>query len=186
MEKIPTIFERSASNNGAIIPDEYAVDYVWLTLAKATEKIDGTNVRLTVRANRLVRLEKRRNPDKEQKAAGIIEPWYVDAFGGDPADKFIYDAALHTDLADVPDGEWSGEAVGPKIQGNPLNLSGHRVMLFSLGRAPVFENVPIDYEGLRAWFATKPQSKFGTGPIEGIVWRDERGRMAKIKAKDFR
>lgn len=185
MEKIPTIFERDMSNKGQI-RDEYAVAYDWLSKATATEKIDGTNVRLTVRANRLVRLEKRRNPDSRQKELGIIEPWYVDADAEDPGDRAIWLAANTTELDNVPDGEWSGEAVGPKIQGNPLKLETHTVMLFSLWRAPIFENVPITFDGLRDWFATKPASKFGLGPIEGIVWRDDLGRMAKIKAKDFR
>lgn len=187
MEKIPTIFERNMTSGGQI-RDEYAVALTWLSDfgTVATEKVDGTNVRLTVRNHTLVRLEKRRNPDKEQKAAGIIEPWYVDSSETERADNWIWDAADNTDLADVADGEWSGEACGPKIQGNPLALPRHTVMLFSLNRAPVFDAVPVTFDGLREWFATKPASKFGTGPIEGIVWRDKRGRMAKIKAKDFR
>jgi len=33
---------------------------------------------LTVRSGQLVRVEKRRNPSKAQKAKGIIDGWYVD------------------------------------------------------------------------------------------------------------
>lgn len=183
MDKIPTIFERDAAGR---LRNEYVVAVSYLKTAAATEKLDGVNVRLTVRSGELVRLEKRRNPAPAQKANGIITPWYTDAHADDPADKHIYVAAAGTDLANVPDGEWSGEAVGPGLQGNPLDLAEPTVMLFSLGRAPVFTNVPIGFVGLRDWFATKPASKFGNGPIEGIVWRDSTGRMAKIKARDFR
>jgi hypothetical protein len=147
-------------------------------------------VRLTVRNHILVRLERRRNPDKEQKKGGIIDPWYIDALETNPGDKHIWAAAKNTDLGNVPDGEWSGEAVGPGIQGNPLNLPTPRVALFSLppeiSGIPVFENVPWDYEGLKNWLP-KQDSKYGVGcKIEGIVWHAVDGRMAKIKAKDFR
>jgi hypothetical protein len=40
----------------------------------ATEKIDGTNIRITLRNNTIVRVEKRRNPNKQEKANGITEP----------------------------------------------------------------------------------------------------------------
>jgi len=86
--------------------------------------VDGTNVRLTVRNHQLARLEKRRNPTKLQKAKGMIDPWYIDANEFGPEDKHIWEAARNTGLADVPDGEWSGEAIGPKIQGNELRLRG--------------------------------------------------------------
>ena len=151
MEKIQTIFERDWEGNRAVI-DRYVIDPALFAEAVATEKLDGTNVRLTVRNHTLVRLEKRRNPDKRQKAQGIVEPWYVDADEFDPADKIIWEAARQTDLSEVPDGEWSGEALGPKIQGNPLKLERHTVALFSLPAVRErlrFENVPTTYEELK-------------------------------------
>jgi len=188
MQKIKTIFKRDWSGNrkGKVIPEYIdGFDPEILKDAVATEKLDGTNVRVTVRNHHVVRVEKRRNPTKEQKAMGIEEPWYVDAHEDDPADKWIFEAVRNTDFSNVPDGEWSGEAVGPKIQGNPLNLDKHVVVLFTLGQAPVFENVPIDYEGLKEWLP-KQKSKFGNDcGIEGIVWHCKNGEMYKIKVKDF-
>ena len=78
MHKIPTIFQRDAKNGGRIIPKEYTIDKGLFFNAIATEKVDGMNVRVTVRNHIAVRLEKRRNPDKIQKFKGIIEPWYID------------------------------------------------------------------------------------------------------------
>ena|SRR5688572_19260046 len=46
---------------------------------RATEKLEGTNIRVILRAGRVVRVEKRRNPSKLQKQQGIIDGWYVDA-----------------------------------------------------------------------------------------------------------
>lgn len=182
MKKIQTIFKRT--DKIGPITQEYAIDTELFLVGKATEKLDGTNVRVTVRNNTAVRLEKRRNPTKLEKAKGIIEPWYIDA-SESSEDKWIQDALKNTDLSQIPDGEWSGEAVGPNIQGNPLNLPTNRIVFFTLGQAPVFENVPTTYEGLREWLP-KQKSKYGNDcNIEGIVWHCPDGSMIKIKAKDF-
>jgi hypothetical protein len=184
MQKIPTIFNRDWQGNRGVV-DQLVVDPVWLGNATATEKLDGTNVRLTVRANTLVRLEKRRNPTKAQKDIGIEEPWYVDANESDPSDKYLWDAARATDL-NVPDGEWSGEAIGPKIQGNPLGLDRHTVVLFGLGRAPVIDDAPTTYDELREWLPRQASAFNNVVKIEGIVWHGADGSMAKIKTKDFK
>ena len=183
MEKIPTIFDRDwQGNRGVVNTSRILISKE----AIATEKLDGTNVRLTVRNNTLVRVEKRRNPDAIQKHKGIKEPWYVDAFEYEQSDKWVYDAAKNTDLPDVPDGEWSGEAVGPDVQGNPLNLDQNHVMLFSLGRYAVFGDCPTDFDGLKEWLP-KQKSKYGKDcGIEGIVWLIDGKPIGKIKIKDFK
>jgi hypothetical protein len=183
MRKIPTIFKRDRANNGKII-DEYVIDPSFFGNAIATEKLDGTNVRVTVRNHTVVRVEKRRNPDKIQKHKGIIEPWYIDA-SDSSEDKWIMDAVKNTDLSNIPDGEWSGEAVGTNIQGNPLKLENNRVVFFTLDQAPIFYNVPTTFNELKEWLP-KQKSKYGNDcGIEGIVWYCPNGDMMKIKTKDF-
>jgi len=181
MEKITTIFNRNWEGNHKAtseilkqIPPE----------ATATEKLDGTNVRVTIRNHSVVRLEKRRNPSPIEKAKGIKEPWYIDADEYSPQDKWIYDVLNNTNLTAIEDGEWGGEAVGTNIQGNPLNLSTNRIVFFSLGQCPIFENVPTNYEGLKEWLP-KQISKYGEGKIEGIVWWLNGEPIGKIKLKDF-
>lgn len=188
MEKIPTIFDRNWDTDRKV-NDKILVSDFDFHHAIATEKLDGTNVRVTVRNHIVVRVEKRRNPDKVQKAKGIVDPWYVDADPTDKGDAYIFDAVKHTDFSTVPDGEWSAEALGEKIQGNPLNLNGHTLFIFSLPswRAKiVFENVPTDFESLKKWLPEQ-KTKFGNSSgIEGIVWHHpDSGRMCKIKVKDF-
>jgi hypothetical protein len=101
-------------------------------------------------------------------------------------DKWLQDALTGTDLSEIPDGEWSGEALGPNIQGNPLNLASHRIVFFTLSQAPTFENVPTTYEGLKEWLP-KQKSKYGNDcGVEGIVWHSIGGEMFKIKTKDFK
>lgn len=186
MRKIKTIFERNRENGGAVI-NQYVTGFTpdLLMGAKATEKLDGMNVRATIRNGTCVRLEKRRNPDKIQKYKGIIEPWYVDT-SISSEDKWLNDALKNTDLSKIPDGEWSGEAIGVNIQGNPLNLENNRIVFFTLNQAPIFEDVPTDYDGLKDFLKTT-RSKYGNNcGIEGIVWHTTSGDMFKIKAKDFK
>ena len=187
MRKIKTIFERDWNGNGLITTDRgQGVDMELLQSATATEKLDGTNVRITVRAKTVVRAEKRRNPKPEQKSVGIIDPWYVDASEKSPEDKWVFEGIANTDFSVVPDGEWSGELVGPAVRANPLKLETHRIVFFTIGQAPVFEDVPTDYEGLKEWLPAQ-KSKYGNDcGIEGIVWHCTNGEMYKIKTGDFR
>ena len=188
MEKIPTIFDRNWDTNRKV-NEQLVVKNFDFANAIATEKLDGTNVRVTVRNHIVVRLEKRRNPDKLQKAKGIVDPWYVDAKENDSEDTYIFDALKNTNFSTVPDGEWSAEALGEKIQGNPLQLIGHTLFIFSLPdwlARVTFDQVPTDFEALKHWLP-KQQSKFGQNVgIEGIVWHHlQTGQMCKIKIKDF-
>lgn len=185
MNKIKTIFDRDWQGDRGVI-DDLIVPYDKLRNAKATEKVDGTNIRITMRNKNIVRIEKRKNPTKFQKHLGISDPWYTDIDYNDPCDKYIINAAK--DLAwhrDIPDGEWSGEALGPKIQGNPLKLKKYCVLLFSID-APVFTDVPLEFNTLKEWLP-RQKSQFGDNcGIEGIVWHCEDGEMYKIKTKDFK
>ena len=188
MEKIPTIFDRNWDGDRKV-NETLVVKYFDFDKAIATEKLDGMNVRVTVRNHTVVRLEKRRNPNKDQKKSGIKDPWYVDANESDKGDAYLFDAVKGTDFSSVPDGEWSAEALGEKIQGNPLNLTGHKLFIFTLNdwkQKVRYENVPTEFNALKEWLP-KQKSIFGNDcGIEGIVWHNlENEQMCKIKVKDF-
>ncbi|WP_181771112.1 RNA ligase family protein [Amycolatopsis pittospori] len=183
MEKIPTLFERDEHFH---VIDRPRAECAWVFdgAGVGTEKLDGTNVRLTVRSGRLVRVEKRRNPSKTQKQQGIVDGWYVDTVGGSADDKWILAAAENTDVSGWSDGEHPCEALGPRIQGNPLGLEDHRCVPFDL-QAPTLAEVPRDYHELRDFLATL-DSRFSPGHLaEGVVFHHPDGRRAKIKRKDF-
>lgn len=183
MKKIPTVFER---HERAQVFDQVRVGCEWVFAGEgvATEKLDGTNVRLTIRSGTLVRVEKRRNPNREQKKLGIIDGWYVDGNEASPEDQWIFEAVRSTDVGRWPDGEHPTEALGPRIQGNPLGLEQHVCVPFELD-IPTFDEVERTFEGLRAFLA-EADSKFSPGhPIEGLVFHHADGRRAKIKRRDF-
>lgn len=181
MEKIPTLFERDEHFHVVNRPRAECA-WVFDGAGVGTEKLDGTNVRLTVRSGQLVRIEKRRNPSKAQKAAGIVDGWYVDT--AEVVDKWILAAAANTDVANWPDGEHPCEALGPRIQGNPLALADHVCVPFDLA-APAVVSVPRGYDEL--WeFLDGLESRYSPGNLaEGIVFHHPDGRRAKIKRKDF-
>ena len=184
MQKIPTIFQRDPKTFKVIDEPTPGCEWVFDGQGIVTEKIDGTNVQLTVKSGTIAVLEKRRNPSKKQKADGIVDPWYVTATVTDPADKWIFAASVNTDVSGWPDGEHPCEAIGPKIQGNPLGLESHICYAFTLS--------PLDYGFMSrdfvylSWFLRDLDSLYSPGHLaEGIVFHHPDGRMAKIKRKDF-
>lgn len=183
MEKIPTIFDRGEGFRVMNSPRK-GCEWVFAGEGRATEKLDGTNIRITIRSGQVVRVEKRRNPSKMQKQQGIIDGWYVDTDEYGKEDKWILEAVRDTDTLGWPDGEHAAEAMGPKIQGNPLGLTEHICVPFNLD-VPVFEDVPRTYDGLKD-FLRNLESLYSPGHIaEGIVFHHADGRRAKIKRKDF-
>lgn len=198
MRKIPTLFERerrSGKVTSSPSPEVLQPSLEWI----ATEKLNGVNVRLTVRNETMVRLEVRQPPTHKQREDGILTPWYADALSDEVSNRhyWLWNAARNTNLTGVPDGEWEGEAVGPKIQSDSLQLPSHRVFLFSLipwmehlnpgcPVPPVLDRVPTDYDMLMDWL---PMQKSLVNPdvtIEGVVWWFFDEAVAKIKTSDFR
>ena len=183
MQKIPTVFDRDGNFN---VTDQVRAGCEWVLAGEgaATEKLDGMNIRLTIRSGNVVRVEKRRNPTKLQKKQGIIDGWYVDALEGSAEDKWIYEAVAGTDVSAWPDGEHPAEALGPNIQGNELQLKRHLCVPFDL-EVPVYESLPRSFDGLRESLA-QLESQYSPGALaEGIVFHHPDGRRAKIKRKDF-
>lgn len=182
MNKIPTLFVRDERFK---VTPEVTPGCEWVLAGDgfATEKLDGTNIRLTWLETRLVRVEKRRNPSHEEKAAGAV-PGYVEATD-DPADRWIMEASKNVE-AHPSTARVSCEAIGPKIQGNPLGLTRHVAVPLALLFLPFFKDAPRTFDGLRD-FLRDADSVYSPGHLaEGIVFHDlDTGRMAKIKGKDF-
>ena len=181
-----TIFDRNWEGNRKV-NEKVIVDFEF-EKAIATEKLDGMNIRLTIRSGEVMRVEKRRNPNKEQKKRGITEPWYVDASEEASEDKWIFDAVSNTDLIAVPDGEWSAEVLGKNIQGNPLELDHNEVFIFSLpewSKKITLAAVPITFDALKSFLQKQRSFLNPDAPIEGVVWHHPNGTMVKIKSKDF-
>lgn len=178
MEKIPTLFLRDPNNMSRVTTD-INPHAAWLLeiMALPTIKKDGTNILIVVQNGSLIEAQKRRNPTREEKAQGQ-EPGYTAMDRDNSQDKHIFAAVDATDFTTWPDGVWSCEALGPKIQGG---VESSTPMLYPFSWAPevIATGIAISYSTIKEYLERHE--------IEGIVWHEQGGekRMAKVKRKDF-
>lgn len=176
MEKIPTLFLRNPENM-KLVTFQVNPEAAWVLAGggRPTVKRDGTNIRVTVKDGACILVEKRRNPTREEKAAGA-EPGYIDAHCDDPADKHIFAAVDATDFSAWAEGAHPCEALGPKTQGG-AESSVPCLYPFSL-KPDLLPDFPRTFDDIKRFLEEHV--------IEGIVWHDQQnGRMAKIKRRDF-
>ena len=180
MKKIPTLFVRDPANMSRVTREVTpGCEWVLAGEGSATRKWDGTNVLVEVRDGRCTAVNKRRNPSREEKAAGA-EPGYVLAPHDDPQNKHIHAAVDATDFSRWPDGDWPCEALGPKIQGG---ADGEPPSLVPFSLPDFGYQMAIPDGGPRTW--DMMHDVLGGSDWEGIVWHHPDGRMAKVKARDF-
>lgn len=77
-----------------------------------------------------------------------------------------------------PTFKWDGtyELVGPKVQGNPHGFTGVHALLLH-GGVGFIETVPLTFDELREFMEKSV--------IEGVIWWDDNGPVAKLKRRDF-
>lgn len=178
LKKIPTLFLRDPNDMSCVTTD-INPDAAWLleTMAIPTVKKDGTNILVVVQDGSLIEVHKRRNPTREEKARGQ-EPDYTATDRDNSQDKHIFASVDATNFATWPDGAWSCEALGPKIQGG---VESNVPALYPFSWAPevIETGIAISYGTIKAYLEKHE--------IEGIVWHEQTGekRMAKAKRKDF-
>ena len=90
-------------------------------------------------------------------------------------------------VTDCPEDKWHNlafsksyqdgtyELCGPKIQGNPENLEDH--VLIAHDNAEILDLKDRTFEGIKNYLQDLP--------YEGVVFKHEDGRQAKIKRRDF-
>jgi len=176
MKKIPSLFKRDYKGT-RLVYDEVVEGSEWVINGEgiATRKWDGTACliqdgkyykRYDVKKGRTV------PPDfmQAQEPDTVTGHWpgWVPVSDVAPEDKYHREAWIFR----YEDGTY--ELCGPKVQGNPEGLDGHRLIRHG---ADVIEDVPLTFDGLREWFAGQD--------IEGIVWHRGNGDMVKMKKKDF-
>lgn len=198
MRKIPTLFKRDPDDMRHVLP-EVTPDCEWVLAGEgvATRKYDGTCVRLTKDGLWWARREVK--PGKTPPANFV--PEQLDevtgkTVGWEPAEqsgfyRWLQDALAQgaTGYLSVPQSidptppPGSYELLGPKINRNTDCLSiGYHILVMHGYEAyddrVELAEAPRDFAGLREWMlATR---------FEGIVWHHPDGRMAKLKARDFR
>ena len=177
MKKIPTVFERDWNGDRSKVTPQVHAGCEWVLAGEgaATRKLDGTCCLI-----RDGKLYKRRELKKGDVAPPLFEQADFDeetgkTVGWVPCDIGTddkYHMAAFAEENNWPDGTY--ELIGPKVQGNPENWTGHQLIRHG---SIMEDDVPRTFDGLREWLASQD--------IEGIVFHHHDGRMAKIKLRDF-
>jgi hypothetical protein len=187
VKKIPTLFKRDPENMAHVL-DEITPGCEWVIAGEGapTRKYDGTCVMFDGSkwwARREVK--KGKNPPPH-----FVQADFDDAtgktVGWEPVEQSSFAnfhiQALHAATDFYHDWEQGTyELVGPKVNGNPEKRDGHCLVCHA--DAEQLEP-PANYDlwTLSQWLLALHE-KDGA---EGVVWHHPDGRMAKLKAKDFR
>lgn len=190
MEKLESPFVRKINdNNEYIITDEITKGAEWVfeggpDEVLCVEKIDGTNVSIVIENGIIVSIWNRteRLPFFNKGKAHIIEG--------------VYEAFLRG-YCELPDGQFFGELIGPKVNGNPYRLDKHLWIPFntycrdklsynSYHKYPkTFLNLnkwlldSIDEGGIFSLFMRKKEIK---QKPEGVVFHNlKTGQMLKLR-----
>ena len=161
----------------------------------AVEKLDGTNVKVRIEKGRLVAVQNRLN---------VIDPLQVIKGQGAPIMEGIFTAI---GKGYVPlDGEFAGEVIGPKLQGNPYKLDLHLWLPFDRAISDLsyrsFHEHDRTFDNWSAWFKNNLYSRFFTKRAtkleleekvfaEGVIFYNLRRRlenkswMAKLRRDMF-
>lgn len=174
MNKIPTIFVRDLSKQPSLVIPDWSPGCEWVRDGEgvATRKWDGTSV-----LRRNGKLYKRRELRQGDGAPTDFESLGTDENTGKtvgwvpvndgPEDRW------HREAPD-PGHDGTFELCGPKVNGNKDGYGRHTLVPHGYVQFP---DVPRDFGALKAWLELHQ--------IEGIVWHNLDGRMAKIKRRDF-
>ena len=205
-QKIDTIFERETFGNNKLIPYrwrnplvEFLNDNVWL----ATEKIDGTNIRVYWDGHKVSFAGR---TDKAQIPKHLLEH-LENTFGGETKEQVFEQMFGEKEVI------LYGEGYGPKIQNGGAYRPDVSFILFDvmingyflefknvidIARTLGIDSVPVVAAGtiddLIKVVAEGRDSTFGTAKMEGVVARpehtiyDHRGKriIVKIKYRDFK
>jgi hypothetical protein len=191
MPKLESPFIRENINGDYVVTPKIAEGYEWVfedDSVMAIEKLHGTNVSIIIEEGTITSVWNRSarippfNKGKDFVTRGVLN-------------------SFQRGYCDLPDGQWFGELVGPKVNGNPYNLGDWLWIPFSTyGKKNLsyksWGKYPKTYEAISEWFkdlmplfCMKVQGK---GPeeitypfVEGIVFTHPDGRLAKLRRDMF-
>ena len=171
MPKLESPFVRERINNKYIVTNKIAEGYEWVFEDEntiAVEKLDGSNVKLLTKDGRLVKIQNRKN---------VIDPLQI-IKGQTHYLEGVFQAIGKGYVN--KDGEQTGELIGPKLQGNPYELTTHLWYPFSKAVKHLsyrsFHEHDRTFENWSSWFKDWLPSRFTTKRgnkdiiAEGIVF----------------
>ena len=190
MPKLECPFVRKEINGNYIVTPEINPEYNWVfedESVMAIEKLHGTNVSIVIENGIIATIWNRteRIPffckGKSFISEGILE-------------------SFKRGYCELPDGQYFGELIGEKVNGNPYKIKGHlwipfetfcqkHLMYKSWGK------YPKDFATISKWFENDLIPLYAcmvggeegrkNGFVEGVVFTHIDGRMAKLRRDMF-
>lgn len=185
MPKLESPFVRKTINGEYVVTPEISPGFEWVfndPTVQAVEKLDGTDVSIIIENGKVTRIFNRLNE--------------LEFFGGSPVIECVLHAAERNYLP-KEDGQFFGEAMGEKIQANPLKFEHRLWVPFSRAFHTLayhsWHKYPKTYESISRWFEkdlfSLAHRKYAATDekisAEGIVFTHPDGRMAKLRRNMF-
>jgi hypothetical protein len=185
MKKIPTLFVRNDEDR-RYVTEQVNPGCEWVLAGQGipTRKYDGSCVMLDEHGEWWARREVK--PGK-QPPADFVPVEFDEATGKTMGWEPMAQSGFARWHAEALENHGAGmswfagtyELIGPKVNGNPEREEFHSLLMHDFAE-PL--TVPeLTFDGIRRTVLELAEQR----GIEGIVWHDV-GRMAKIKARDFR
>ena len=194
MPKLESPFVRKLINGEYVVTPEINPGYEWVfddPTVLAIEKLHGTNVSIIIENGQISSIWNRTERI----------PFFC------KGKRFILEGLLEAHergYTELPDGQWFGELIGPKVNGNPYQLEKHLWIPFATQARDhlaykSWGKYPKTFESISGWFQTlmplfgykthgkekveKESEKYGF--VEGVVFTHPDGRMAKLRKDMF-
>ena len=194
MPKVKCPWVREDRNGGYYVTDEIEEGMEWVfndwKNTIAVEKLDGTNVSIVVQNGKITNVYNRTNSV------------HIDPFSNN---RILQGIRKANDRGYIPvkNGQWFGELIGPKINGNRHNLDYYLWYPFKRAKRSLryksWNKYKPTKEGIKAWFKDQlfslfhcrefnkniTDSKVPNVYCEGIIVLHKDGRLAKIRRDMF-
>lgn len=185
MPKLESPFIRKEIDGRFFVTPEIAPGFEWVfkdETVTCQEKLDGTNISIIIENGILTRVFNRINE--------------VNIWSDNPVILAVREA-YNKGYCNFTDGQYFGEAIGEKIQGNPYKIKGHIWLPFDVYfrkhlTYKSWGKYPKDFKSISAWmkyimplFYMQKHNGDKEGFIEGVVFHHPDGRMAKLRRDMF-
>ena len=185
MPKLESPFVRKMVGQDYLVTAEIAAGMEWVfedDSVIAIEKLHGTNVSVIIENGQVISIWNRKNR--------------VNFF--DKTKKHILEGLLEANFKgylELPDGQWFGELIGKKVNGNPYQLDGHLWIPFQTYaqnhlRYKSWGKYPKDFKTISQWFQElmplyMMKKGVKNGFVEGVIFTHPDGRLAKLRKDMF-
>ena len=191
MPKLESPFVRKMIDGSFVVTPQITEGYEWVfedNNVIAVEKLHGTNVSIIIQEGAVTSLWNRTeripfiNKGKDWVTRGILN-------------------SKKRGYCELPDGQWFGELIGPRVNGNPYNLDDWLWIPFETYCKKKLSyrswgKYPKTYEAISEWFKDlmplycmliqgKSPAEVKDPFCEGIVFTHPNGNMAKLRCDMF-